>query len=90
MKMNYIDVLGKQGYNINILNKVLANENGDDMRYTQSLIQYVTEHHIDMDELAKQIGVEPQLFCSTNQTRALNATEFLTVCQYLGIKPENL
>ena len=62
MKMNYIDVLGKQGYNINILNKVLANENGDDMRYTKSLIQYVTEHHIDMDELAKQTGVEPQLF----------------------------
>lgn len=56
---------------------------------TLILAEYIQQNQISISQIAKDTGIsEDKLHAKS--TEKLNATEFLTLCSYLGIKPEEL
>ena len=59
------------------------------MNVTNRLANYIAQQHISSERVAKDTGVAIQkLVPGTEAT--LEAGEFLELCRYLGIRPEDM
>ena len=54
---------------------------------TSKIKMYIRENKIDVDRIVKDINV-PESKLKEDTKEKLSATEFLSLCQYLNIKPE--
>lgn len=55
---------------------------------TSKVIEYIKSNNISIDQIAKDTGIPASKL--RGETRdPLMAAEFLRVCQYLNVKPEN-
>lgn len=59
------------------------------MKMTRKLGNYLEKHCIDAKLVSEATGVNMEVL-QKNPIRSMNATEFLEVCAYLRIKPEEL
>lgn len=55
------------------------------MHMTRKIIEYIGEHAVSVEELARETGVELDVLNAAG--RPLNATEFLKICHYLHLDP---
>lgn len=58
-------------------------------RMTARLAEYIREHQISTEKVAGDTGI-PEEKLKTDTDCILNATEFLELCAYLNVKPEEL
>lgn len=59
------------------------------MKVTNRLANYIAQQHISPERVAKDTGVAiDKLLIDTDQV--LEAGEFLELCLYLGIRPEDM
>lgn len=56
---------------------------------TEYFIEYLKRHHISADETAQAIGIDPQKLAPGYQ-EPLDSEEFLELCFYLAISPEQV
>lgn len=55
---------------------------------TQRVARYIQENHISVEQLENELGIaREKLVCADG--RELDATEFLELCSYLNVRPEN-
>lgn len=59
------------------------------MKMTKKIGSYLTENNIDPKLLSEATGVSIDVL-GKEPVRAMNATEFLVICAYLHIKPEEI
>ncbi len=59
------------------------------MNITRKVQLYIRDCSIDVEEVQRQTGVSKALLTGESN-RPFNATEFLEVCTYLKIKPEEI
>lgn len=59
------------------------------MVMTGKLARYIKENQLSVEDISNETHIAKQKLCE-NAKEPLNATEFLTLCAYLNIKPENL
>ncbi len=55
------------------------------MYMTRQIIEYIKEHSVSVEELARETGVEYTVLSGAE--RPLNAAELLEVCRYLNLDP---
>lgn len=56
------------------------------MEITHRMVDYIQEHHLSVEEIARKTGVAGEILSGKTQ-RSLNASEFLAVCSYLEVDP---
>lgn len=56
---------------------------------TEYFIAYFKKHHISSEETARALGIAPQKL-TPDYREPLGAEEFLGLCVYLGINPEQV
>lgn len=54
---------------------------------TSKMKMYIRENKIDVDRIVKDVNI-PESKLKGDTKEKLSATEFLSLCQYLNIKPE--
>lgn len=59
------------------------------MKMTKRIGNYLIEHKIDPNKLSEATGVSVDVL-KGEPDRAMNATEFLEICAYLHIRPEEI
>ena len=58
------------------------------MRVEQYLLEYIRQHHLSEEQVERDTGTNLQLLI--DQGRELVADEFLHICNYLGITPDEV
>ena len=56
---------------------------------TMRLAEYIRDNQISTGQVAEETGI-PEEKLRTDTDSILNATEFLELCAYLNVKPEEL
>lgn len=78
----------------NSLKLRIGGESMKQSNVTATLAQYIRQNHISVTQVSKDTGIpEPKLSVFDDVVRdefKLNASEFLTLCAYLNIKPEEV
>ena len=59
-----------------------------DKSVTEKIIEYLLENKINIEEISKDLGISKEKLLFKNNVD-LSAEEFLDICSYLHIKPEN-
>ena len=54
---------------------------------TSKMIHYITEKQIAVNQIVKDINI-PEVKLKGDSKEKLSATEFLDLCYYLNVKPE--
>lgn len=58
------------------------------MKTEKYLLEHITSHHIPVEQVENDIGINIEQL--VREERDLKADEFLTLCVYLGITPEEI
>ncbi|MBR5127646.1 MAG: hypothetical protein IKU69_04370 [Roseburia sp.] len=56
---------------------------------TEFFLEYFEKHRINIGEISEKLGIEKERF-SENYRKSLSADEFLRLCAWLNIKPEEV
>lgn len=56
---------------------------------TQRLVHYINDNHIPLERIQTDLGI-PEGKLRYSEGEELTASEFLSLCQYLNIHPEQL
>ena len=56
---------------------------------TQRLVYYIRDNHIPVERIQADLGI-PEGKLQYSEGEELTASEFLSLCQYLNIHPEQL